>query len=117
VERDATVDPRVVERFAEALEHGDLDALTRLFTEDVWGIVDDGERRRRPTLGARAAYRQWANALRRFGRPERVERRRLNGESAILVVIGGIALATEGVASLLVIRDPARLLSLGFAAR
>jgi RNA polymerase sigma factor (sigma-70 family) len=120
---DAPVDAAVVERFARALEAGDLDGLARLLADDVWGLVDDGVSRRRPTLARRAVTRQWANAMRRYGRADAVRRVRLNGEAALLVVVGGCALASIHletraglVVSIRTLLDPPRLARLGFAA-
>jgi RNA polymerase sigma-70 factor, ECF subfamily len=119
---DAPVDEAIVEAFARALEEGDLEALTALLAENVWGLVDDGLGRRRPTLGRRAVARQWANAFRRFGRPESVQRARLNGECALIVRVAGSALASihletraRCVISVRVIRDPMRLARLALA--
>jgi len=110
----------VVERFAQALERGDVQGVVSLLADDVWGLVDDGLGRRRPNLGLRAVSRQWANALRRYGRPEEVRRLRLNGEPALLIRAMGVALASihletrEGrVASLRVLLDPQRLERIG----
>lgn len=132
---DAPVDGELVERFARALELGDIDSLTALFAPDVWGLIDDGVRRRRPTRGLRAVTRQWANALARYGPAHRVRRMRLNGEPSLLVEVaavtrpgpkggaaagGGVTLAaihleTRGmrVCSIRVLLDPARLAGLG----
>jgi RNA polymerase sigma-70 factor (ECF subfamily) len=117
---DARADASVVEELARALESGDIDGLTRLLADDVWGIVDDGLGKRLPTLGARAVARQWTNAFRRFGRADRVARVRLNGESALVVILGGQALASIHVetfagrlVSIRTILDPLRLQQLG----
>jgi RNA polymerase sigma factor (sigma-70 family) len=117
---DPQVDPSLVDAFARCLESGDIDGLTRLFTDDVWGLVDDGAGKRKPTLGLRAVSRQWANAFGRYVSAERVDRIRVNGEPAILVVVGGFALALihletrDGrVAALRVVLDPPRLARLG----
>ena len=119
---DAPADGRVVERFAQALEAGDLEALTALLAADVWGLVDDGAGRRRPTIGLRAVLRQWRNAMARYGHVDRVARMRLNGEPALLVVVGGMTLASihletrgEQALSIRVLLDPPRLARLGLA--
>ena len=119
---DAPVDAALVEQFARAIEAGAIDGLTQLLADDVWGLVDDGLGRRRPTLGARAVVRQWANAFARFGRADEVRRMRLNGEPSLVVVVAGRALAsihleTRGsrVVSIRVLLDPPRLLRLGIA--
>ena len=115
-DQDVPVDAELVERFARAIEAADLDALVALFHEDVWGIVDDGTGRRRPSRGARAASRQWRNALRRHGSPERTRILRLNGEPAVAIVLGGMLFAlvfleTRGrrIVSVRVLRDARRL--------
>jgi RNA polymerase sigma-70 factor (ECF subfamily) len=120
---DAPVDAAIVERFAMALEAADIDALTKLLAEDVWGLVDDGLGRRKPNFGARAVGRQWANAFERYGRAGEVRRVRLNAEAALLIVIGGVPLAAihletrDGlVVSVRVLLDPPRLGRLGLGA-
>jgi hypothetical protein len=119
---DAPVDAVVVEQFARALEAGDIDALAKLLVEDVWGLVDDGAGRRRPTLGRRAVTRQWANAMARYGHADFVLRVRINGELALVAAVAGIALAsihleTRGgcVVSIRTVLDPPRLARLGIA--
>jgi RNA polymerase sigma-70 factor, ECF subfamily len=118
---DAPVDADVVERFARALETSDLDGLTALFADEVWGLVDDGLGKRKPTPGFRAVARQWANALVRYGHAERVHRAALNGEPALLVVVAGQLIAAihletreHKITSTRVILDPARLARLGY---
>jgi RNA polymerase sigma-70 factor (ECF subfamily) len=113
---DAEVDPTVVERFARAIEAADLAALRALLDDHAWGLVDDGDPRRRPTLGGDAIAKQFANAARKFGRPDDVQRVRVNGEPAIFVRVAGtpialIHLESRGglVISLRVLRDLSRL--------
>ncbi|MEZ4263308.1 MAG: sigma-70 family RNA polymerase sigma factor [Polyangiaceae bacterium] len=120
---DEPVDGALVERLSGALEVGDIDAVTSLLATDVWGLVDDGRGRRRPTLGALAVSRQWRNALSRYGRADRIARVVLNGEPSLLAYVGGAALAAvhvescEGaIVSIRVILDPPRLAKLGIAA-
>jgi RNA polymerase sigma-70 factor (ECF subfamily) len=117
---DVPVDATLVETFARALEAGDVEALAKLLAEDAWGLVDDGAGRRRPTLGARAIARQWANAIGRYGTDGLVRRLQLNSELALLVTISGYSLATihletRGglVISTRVVLDPPRLARLG----
>lgn len=112
--QDPTASAEVVERFARALEDRDLDALTRLLKDDVWGLIDDGAGRRRPTVGSGAVRRQWANAMRRYGHAGSIWRVRRNGEPALLVgdePIASIHLETARgqVAAIRVILDPGRL--------
>jgi hypothetical protein len=61
--------------------------------------------------------------MRRYGRADAVRRVRLNGEAALLVVVGGGALASIHletraglVVSIRTLLDPPRLARLGFAA-
>jgi RNA polymerase sigma-70 factor (ECF subfamily) len=121
-ECDVPVDGATVERFATALERGDSDGLLKLLADDVWGVVDDGLGRRKPNFGARAVGRQWVNAFTRYGHAEAIRRLRLNGEPALLVVMGGVPLATlhfetraGRVVSTRVVLDPGRLHRLGIA--
>ncbi len=114
--------PNKGRRFARALEMGDIEKLVQLLADDVWGLVDDGRGRRRPTSGLRAVSRQWMNALARYGRPDEVRRIRLNGEPALVIGTRGTTLASihletrEGrVASIRVLLDPPRLARLGLA--
>lgn len=117
---DVPVDGSVVERFARAIENADVAGLIGLLADDVWGIVDDGGGRRRPSIGVRAVSRQWQNALRRYGPPERVQIRRLNGEPGIVLMFGGATFASVHletscgrIVSIRVLRNPARLQRLG----
>jgi len=85
---DIPVDQDVVERFARAIEAGAIDELTKLLAENAWGIVDGGgivQTSKKPTYGARAISRQWANAKRKLGQPVRANVVTLNGERAIVV--------------------------------
>jgi RNA polymerase sigma-70 factor (ECF subfamily) len=118
---DAPVDGTVIEEFAQALETRDIERLTALLAADVWGLIDDGLGRRKPTLGLRAVSRQWRNAMTRYP-ADRVRRLRLNGEPALLVSIGDVALASvhletrdHRVTSTRVVLDPPRLARLGLA--
>lgn len=115
-EMDVPVDGRVVERFAQAIEQGDAEGLIALLADDVWGVVDDGRGRRRPTVGLRAVSRQWRNALRRYGRPQGVTSRALNGEPVLLLTLGGMLFACihletrrGRIVSIRVLRDATRL--------
>jgi RNA polymerase sigma-70 factor (ECF subfamily) len=118
---DAPVDGNVVEAFAQALETRDIERLMAILAHDVWGLIDDGVGRRRPTLGARAVSRQWHNAMSRYS-ADQVRRVRFNGEPTLLVMIGDAALASvhletrdQHVVSTRVLLDPARLARLGLA--
>lgn len=118
---DAPVDAALVESFARCLEQGDIDGLTRSLAADVRGLVDDGGGKRKPSFGLRAVSRQWANALGRYIQADRVRRVLLNGELALVVDVGGVALASihletrdSRVAALRVILDPPRLARTGF---
>jgi RNA polymerase sigma factor (sigma-70 family) len=114
---DAPVDEVVVEKFATSLERGDIDGLIKLLAPNVWGIVDDGEKLRKPTFGAHVVGRQWMNALQRFGAiPRRIDRVRLNGEPALVVSLGDHPFASihletneSQVVSVRVLRDARRL--------
>src|SRR5262252_1520582 len=69
---DVPVDPEVVERLARALESRSVEALAALLADDVWGVVDGGgvvQVARRPTFGARALLRRFANLTRRVALP------------------------------------------------
>lgn len=115
---DAPVDANVVERFARTLESGNVEALTELLADDVWGLIDDGVRRRRPTLGIRAVARQWANAFARY-RGATLERIRFNAEPALVARLGDRAVAAihletsrARVVAIRVLLDPSRLSAL-----
>jgi RNA polymerase sigma-70 factor (ECF subfamily) len=120
---DVPVDAAVVERLAQALEARSVEALARLLADDVWGVVDGGGVVRvasRPTLGARALVRRFANLLRRVPLPVTCRIARLNGEPAVIVALptaGEVVFATvhvethEGrIVAMRVVRDPAKLL-------
>jgi len=119
---DVVADPAVVARLAAALESRSVDALAALLADDVWGVVDGGEVIRvatKPSFGARALLRRFANLLRRV--PVAVTCRvvAMNGEPAVVVTIpsaGHMTFATvhvetrEGrIAAMRVVRDPAKL--------
>lgn len=118
---DAVADAAVVESLARAISQRSIPALTALFDEDIWGIVDGGGvvvTAAKPTFGIRAVSRQWANADRRLPMPLAAEVRALNGEAAVVVRIAGtealvasIHVETCGgkIAALRVLRDPRRL--------
>jgi RNA polymerase sigma-70 factor (ECF subfamily) len=118
---DTPVDGIVIEEFAQALETRDIERLTAILASEVWGFIDDGLGRRKPTIGIRAASRQWRNAMTRYP-ADRVRRMRLNGEPALLVLVGDISLASvhletrdHRVISTRVVLDPPRLARLGLA--
>ena len=84
---DVPVDLEVVERLARALESRAVDALAALLADDVWGVVDGGGIVRvasRPTFGARALLRRFANLNRRVLGPVACRVVRLNAEPAVL---------------------------------
>ena len=122
---DVPVDPDVVERLARALESRSVDALAALLADDVWGVVDGGGVVRvatRPTFGARALLRRFANLARRVPVPVACRVVRLNGEPAVLATLpsaGGAVFAsvhveTRGgrIVAMRVVRDPAKLVPL-----
>ncbi len=117
---DAPVDASLVEAMASCLERADIDGLAALLADDVWGLVDDGAGRRKPTLGQRAVARQWHNAFGKYVKADRVARVRSNGEPALVVFVAGFALAwihvetrRGRIVALRVILDPARLARFG----
>jgi RNA polymerase sigma-70 factor (ECF subfamily) len=122
---DVPVDPEVVERLARALEARSVDALAALLADDVWGVVDGGGVVRvatRPTFGARALVRRFANLARRVPVPVACRVVRLNGEPAVLATLpsaGGTVFAsvhveTRGgrIVAMRVVRDPVKLVPL-----
>jgi RNA polymerase sigma-70 factor (ECF subfamily) len=119
---DVPVDRQVVEKFAEAIEAGAIDALAELLAANAWGIVDGGgivPGSKKPTHGVRAISRQWANAKRRLAQPVIANIVELNGEPAIIVrlaaspdvVIAIVHLETVDrlVLALRIHRDPRRI--------
>jgi RNA polymerase sigma-70 factor, ECF subfamily len=122
---DVPVDPEVVERLARALETRSVEALAALLADDVWGVVDGGgvvRAARRPTFGARALLRRFANLARRTPVPVACRVVRLSGEPAVLATVpsaGGMVFAsvhieTRGgrIVAMRVVRDPAKLVPL-----
>jgi RNA polymerase sigma-70 factor (ECF subfamily) len=118
---DVPVDEAVVERFARAVAAGSIDDLSALLATDAWGITDGGGlvvTANKPSFGARAISRQWANAKRKLDAPVATDVVRLNGEAAIVIRLAGapevvvavVHLETYGglVRSLRVNRDPRR---------
>jgi RNA polymerase sigma-70 factor (ECF subfamily) len=117
---DDVADAALVERFARAIERFAVDELAALCAEDVWGVVDGGGVVRvatKPSIGARAVARRWANAARRLGGlPVATTVRALNGEPAIVVTVAGAPFATVhletragAVQAIRVVRDPRKL--------
>jgi RNA polymerase sigma-70 factor (ECF subfamily) len=119
---DVPVDPRVVERLARALESRSVDALAALLADDVWGVVDGGgvvKVATRPSFGARALLRRFANLLRRVPVPVECRVVSLNGEPAVLTTLpsagnflfASIHVETHGerIVAMRVVRDPAKL--------
>jgi RNA polymerase sigma factor (sigma-70 family) len=119
-------DRGVIERFARAIEDGNIDALADLLAEDAWGVVDGGgviQTATKPNYGRRAIARQWDNGRRRLGQPVMTEVRPINGEPSIVirlrsmpeVLVAIVHLETRDgyVVSLRVNRDPKRVAFLG----
>jgi len=122
---DVPVDPEVVERLARALESRSVEALAAVLADDVWGVVDGGGVVRvatRPTFGARALLRRFANLARRVTVPVACRVVQLNGEPAVLTTLpsaGGAVFASVHVetrdgriVAMRVVRDPAKLVAL-----
>jgi RNA polymerase sigma-70 factor (ECF subfamily) len=122
---DVPVDNAVVEKFASAIEAGDIELLTELLAPDVWGVVDGGgiiPTATKPTFGPRAVSRQWANAKRKLDLAVSTRRLVLNGEPAIVIhlrqmpaaVVAAVHLETRGgqVVALRINRDPRRTAAL-----
>lgn len=122
---DVPVDRAVVERLAVALESRSVDALAGLLTKDVWGVVDGGgviPVATRPTVGARALLRRYANLARRVPVPVACRVVHLNGEPAVLVTLpdaghapfASVHVDTRGgrIVAMRVVRDPGKLLPL-----
>ena len=118
---DVPVDPDV-ERLAQALESRSVEALGALLADDVWGVVDGGGVVRvatRPTFGARALLRRFANLARRVPVPVACRVVHLNAEPAVLVtlpnagdaVFASVHVETRGgrIIAMRVVRDPAKL--------
>jgi len=119
---DARVDAELVERLARALEDRSVDALAALLSDDVWGIVDGGgvvPVASRPTVGASALLRRFANLSQRVGQQVACHVVQLNAEPAVLVTLpesGGAIFASVHVeahggriVAMRVVRDPAKL--------
>ncbi len=119
---DVPVDAAVVERLARALEARSVDALAALLADDVWGVVDGGgivPTATRPTAGARALVRRFANLLRRVPLPVDCRVVALNGEPAVLVtlptagqaVFASVHVETRAgrIVAMRVVRDPVKL--------
>ena len=119
---DVPVDAAVVERLARALEARSVDTLAALLAEDVWGVVDGGgivPTATRPTAGARALLRRFANLLRRVPLPVDCRVVALNGEPAVLVtlptagqaVFASVHVETRAgrIVAMRVVRDPVKL--------
>jgi RNA polymerase sigma-70 factor (ECF subfamily) len=122
---DVPVDSAMVERLARALESRSVDALAALLADDVWGVVDGGgvvQVAKRPTFGARALLRRFANLTRRVPLPVECRVVLLNGEPAVLAtlptaghaVFASVHVETHGgrVVAMRVVRDPAKLVPL-----
>ena len=123
---DRVADAGVVERLARAIESRSVEALTALLADDVWGVVDGGGVVRvatKPSFGARAVARRWANANRRLALAIACHVRTLNGEPAAVITLpafGHAPFATvhvetrQGlVAALRIVRDPRKLEGVG----
>lgn len=127
---DVPVDAAVVERLARALETRSVERLAALLADDVWGVVDAGgvvPAASRPTLGARALLRRFANLGARVPGPVACRVVELNSEPAVLVTLPGagptpfasVHVETRGgrIVAMRVVRDPAKLAPLGFDER
>jgi RNA polymerase sigma-70 factor (ECF subfamily) len=123
---DIPVDSSVVEQFAKAIEAGSIDLLTELLATDVWGIVDGGgivQTATKPTFGAQAVSRQWANAKRKLDLPVTAHVLMLNGEPSIVIrlrdapsiIAGVVHLETRDrrAVALRIQRDPRRTAPVG----
>lgn len=122
---DTPVDALVVEQFAHAVGAGDVNAITELLGEDVWGLVDGGAHVRtasKPTFGPRAVARQWANAKRRVAAEVTTQLVIVNAEPAVLIrlighdaVLAIVHLETRAgrIRALRINRDPVRIARLG----
>jgi len=119
---DVPVDHELVERLSRAFESRNIDALATLLSDDVWGVVDGGgvvQVATRPTFGARALLRRFANLSRRVSVPVACRVVLLNGEPAVLAtlpslggaVFASIHIETRGgrIVAMRVVRDPAKL--------
>lgn len=119
---DVPVDANVVERLARAIEERSVEALAALLADDVWGVVDGGgviPAASRPTVGARALLRRFANLSGRVPGVVACRIVELNSEPSILVTLPGAGDAVfaslhvetrDGrVVALRVVRDPAKL--------
>jgi RNA polymerase sigma factor (sigma-70 family) len=119
---DVPVDASVVERLARALEDRSVDALAALLADDVWGVVDGGgvvPAASRPTVGARALLRRFANLSARVAGAVTCRVVELNSEPSILVTLPGagdavfasVHVETRGgcIVAMRVVRDPAKL--------
>jgi RNA polymerase sigma factor (sigma-70 family) len=122
---DVPVDTDIVERLARALESRSVDALAALLADDVWGVVDGGgvvQVAKRPTFGARALLRRFANLTHRVLLPVECRVISLNGEPAVLAtlptaghaVFASVHIETHGgrIVAMRVVRDPAKLMPL-----
>lgn len=128
VDCDVAVDPAVVEQLAEALASRSVDALARLLADDVWGVVDGGgvvAVASKPSFGARALLRRYANLSRRTPVPVACRVLHLNGEPAVLVslpTLGDMPFSTVHVetragriVAMRVVRDPTKLVAFAAA--
>jgi RNA polymerase sigma-70 factor, ECF subfamily len=119
---DVPVDAAVVERLARALEERSVDALAALLAGDVWGVVDGGgvvPAAARPTFGARALLRRFANLSRRVAARVACRVVELNSEPAVLVTLpetgdapfASVHVETRGgrIVAMRVVRDPVKL--------
>ena len=125
VDVDVPVDQDVVERLARALESRSVEALAALLADDVWGVVDGGggvQVAKRPTFGARALLRRFANLVRRVPVPVGCRVVHLNGEPAVVAtlpsaghaVFASVHVETRGgrIVAMRVVRDPVKLVPL-----
>ena len=119
---DVHVDEELVERLARALESRSTEALAALLADDVWGVVDGGgviKVATRPSFGAKALLRRFANLSAKVDLPVTTRVVRLNGEPSVLVtlptaghvVFASVHIETRGgrIAAMRVVRDPGKL--------
>jgi RNA polymerase sigma factor (sigma-70 family) len=122
VDVDVPVDNDVVERLARAFEARSVEALAAILADDVWGVVDGGgvvPVATRPTSGARALLRRFANLNRRVTLPVACRIVTLNAEPAVLVTLPSAADAVFAsvhvetrhglIVAMRVVRDPVKL--------
>lgn len=119
---DPVADAAVADRLVQAIGTRSIAAFTELLADDVWGVVDGGgivQVATKPTYGARAVSRRFANADRRQPLPIAARVRMLNGEPAAIVTVpdldnaifASLHIETRAgrIAALRIVRDPRKL--------